>query len=71
MRTSNRTNLKVAAAISVAGLGLLVAAPGASAGNGSTTRVATLSSLVAASPPNAVISTKAKSCSMRPPAIPA
>lgn len=45
MRTSNRTNLKVVAAIGVAGLGLLVAVPGASAENGSTTRVATLSSL--------------------------
>lgn len=46
MRTNRRTNLKVAAAISVAGLGLLVAAPGAFAGDSSsTTRVATLSSL--------------------------
>ena len=42
---NHRMNLKMAAAISIAGLGLLVAASGASAGNGSTTRVAALSSL--------------------------
>lgn len=45
MSTNYRTRLKMAAAISVAGLGLLVPATGASAGKGSTTRVATLSPL--------------------------